>query len=61
MRVMKPLAVITAAAALLAACAAPQPRIQSNFDKTADFSRYRTYNIMDTAGRVDKFRRKYGR
>jgi len=51
MRAMRTLAAIVAAVVLLAACAAPQPKIQSNFDKTADFSRYRTYNIMDTAGR----------
>jgi hypothetical protein len=35
----------------LAACAAPQPEVRSNFDKSVDFSRYRTYNIMASAGR----------
>ena len=34
----------------LAACAAPQPEVRSDFDRSADFSQFRTYNIMDTAG-----------
>jgi len=39
------------AAILLAACAAPQPEVRSNYDKSADFSHYRTYNIVPSAGR----------
>ena len=42
--------VSTVAALLLAACAAPQPRVQSNFDRNTDFSRFKTYEIMETAG-----------
>ncbi|MGD8697149.1 MAG: DUF4136 domain-containing protein, partial [Gammaproteobacteria bacterium] len=36
---------------VLTGCAAPQPQVRSNFDKTADFRSYRTYNIMGSAGR----------
>lgn len=43
--------ILFAAAMLLTACAAPQPKIQSNYDRSVDFSRYRTYNIMPSAGR----------
>ncbi len=43
---------IIVAMAILAGCAAPQPQIRSNFDKTADFSSFRTYNFMETAGRT---------
>jgi len=39
------------AAVLVAGCAAPQPEIRSNFDRSVDFSRYHTYNIMPGAGR----------
>lgn len=42
---------VVVTATLLAACAAPQPQVRSNVDPSADFSRYRTYNIMPTAGR----------
>lgn len=43
--------VVGAVALLLTACAAPQPEIRSNFDRSVDFARYRTYNIMESAGR----------
>lgn len=51
MRATRQKLLLSSAVLLLAACAAPQPQIRSNFDQTADFSSYRTYNIMATAGR----------
>jgi hypothetical protein len=45
---------LLAAAILLAGFAAPQPKIQSNYDSSVDFSRYRTYNIMPSAGRNEE-------
>ena len=36
---------------LVAACAAPQPEIRSDYDRTVDFSRYRSFNFMESAGR----------
>jgi len=41
---------VIVAIAALAACAAPQPEIRSDFDRNVDFSAFRTYNIMLTAG-----------
>ena len=40
------------AVAFLAACGTPasQPRVQSNFDRNVDFSQFKTYEIMETAG-----------
>jgi len=51
MRIFRLRPIFLAMAILLSACAAPQPQIRSNFDRSTDFSRYRTYNIMATAGR----------
>jgi hypothetical protein len=42
--------IVPVAVAFLAACAAPQPRVQSNFDRNVDFGRFKTYEIMATAG-----------
>lgn len=44
--------IVSSVAALLVliGCAAPQPKVQSNFDRNVDFSRYKTYEIMETAG-----------
>lgn len=51
MRATRKKMLFPALALLVAACAAPQPQVRSNFDRTADFSRYRTYNVMASAGR----------
>lgn len=51
MRSKRLLFLLTAAVFTLLACAAPQPQIRSNVDQSVDFSKYRTYNIMESAGR----------
>jgi hypothetical protein len=45
-------AIVSSLAAMLVliGCAAPQPKVQSNFDRNVDFSAFRTYEIMETAG-----------
>lgn len=51
-RAFAPAAVLAVAAALLVAgCAAPQRQVRSDFDRTADFSQYRTYGFLPEAGR----------
>jgi hypothetical protein len=43
---------VTAVAVVLAAgCASTQRNVRSDYDRTADFSQYRTYGIMPEAGR----------
>lgn len=37
-------------AALLAACASSGPKIESDYDRTVDFSAYRTYNFFQPMG-----------
>jgi len=41
---------ILSAALLLSACAAKGPTIQSDYDKSIDFSQYRTYNFFSPMG-----------
>jgi hypothetical protein len=42
---------IAAVGLLLTACAAPQPQIRSDYDLTADFSRYTSFSFMERSQR----------
>ena len=42
---------LAAIVVLATACAAAQPKIRSDYDKTANFSQYRNYGMMPGAGR----------
>lgn len=42
---------IAAVGLVLTACQAPQPQIRSDFDLTADFSRYASFSFMDRSQR----------
>lgn len=42
---------VAAVGLLLSACATPQPEIRTDYDRTADFSRYATYAFMERSQR----------